>query len=609
MDKELGSLAGIREALRLFWSQADRLVKVRMAVSLAMVLAAGVLTGLAPMALKVAIDSMEREAPRADVAPALLIGAYVLCLFLARAVGEIKALAQGGADARTRRLVSRRMFEHVMRLPMRFHVDRKTGAVGQTLAMGLAGYQLLLQQLAYTILPVCVELATVCAVLAHLGHPEYLGILAAAAVAYTVAFAIGAARILEPSRAVTAADVDAHAVLADCLLNHETVKYFSAERTITRRYDAALHEAESHWARYYRVLAFNGLLVATIFAASLGISLALAARDVAVGVMTLGDFVLINVYVVQLVSPLESLGTSLRTLSHATGFLHKLLGLFAIRTEPSQPGVDPAANPATGTSEVTFDRVSFSYEPERRILDDVSFTLPAGKTVGIVGLSGSGKSTIIRLLFRLYDPDSGRVLLDGRPLQEMSLETLRRAIAVVPQDTVLFNDTIAYNIGFGKAGSTQREIEQAAKVAHLHDFIMSLPAGYESTVGERGVKLSGGEKQRVAIARAAIKKPRVLVFDEATSSLDTRTEREILRNLLDLSKSTTTLVIAHRLSTVVHADEIIVLEGGTIVEHGRHPQLIERDGRYAALWQAQQSAVHRGDPSPALQRSPDALPI
>lgn len=594
MRDPIGASTGIHDALVLFLREADRMVKARMAAALAMVLAVGVLAGLAPVALKIAIDGLEGEAsPATYVTPVLLILAYVLCHFLARAVGELKGLAQGGADARTQRLLSRRLFEHVMRLPMRFHLDRKTGAIGQTLAMGLAGYQLLLQQLAYTILPVCVELATICAVLAHLGHPAYLGILSAAAAAYLLAFTVGAARILEPSQAVAASGVDAHAVLADCLLNHETVKYFSAERAITDRYDEALFKAERHWARYYRVLALNGLAVATIFAASLGASLWLAARGVAAGTMTLGDFVLINAYVIQLVSPLEALGTSLRTLSHATGFLHKLLDLFAERPETAQATGGTGTH--TRTSGLAFDRVRFSYHPQRRILDDVSFELPAGKTLAVVGLSGSGKSTIIRMLFRLYEPDSGRVLLGGHPIDEMSLDSLRSAIAVVPQDTVLFNDTIGYNIGFGRSGSTQEDIVQAAKLAHLHDFILTLPDGYATTVGERGLKLSGGEKQRVAIARAAIKRPRIFVFDEATSSLDTRTEREILRNLVDLSRSTTTLVIAHRLSTVVHADEIIVLDRGSVAERGRHADLIERGGRYAALWHAQQTAARRDD--------------
>jgi ATP-binding cassette subfamily B protein len=590
MSDHVHAPSDIRDALRLFWQEADRTVVIHMAVSLTLVLSAGVLAGLAPVALKMAVDSLESGRPSAVyLTPVALIGAYVACQFLARAASELRMFAQSGADRRIQRLISRRLFEHVMRLPMRYHLERRTGAVGQTLALGLSGYQQLLQQIVYTLIPVAAELTTISAVLAHLGHPSYLGILAVAAAAYLSVFALGAKRLAKPSLAVAASGTDAHALLADCLLNHETVKYFAAERAISERFHASLMRAESAWARYYRELAVNGLSVATIFALSLGASLAFAASEVARGSMTLGDFVLINAYVLQLVRPIETLGTSLRSLSHVVGFLHNLLELFRERPEPA--ATMHAHVPASTPGDLAFDSVSFSYRPERRILNRVSFTVPDGKTVAVVGLSGCGKSTLVRLLFRLYEPDSGTVRVAGRSISEMSLETLRGAIAVVPQDTVLFNDTIAYNIGVGRAGSTRAEIEHAAKLAHLGAFIASLPEGYETIVGERGLKLSGGEKQRVAIARAAIKRPRIFVFDEATSSLDTRTEREILANLLDLSRTTTTLIIAHRLSTVVRADEILVMHEGAIVERGRHLELMERNGRYAALWQAQQIAT------------------
>ena len=296
-------------------------------------------------------------------------------------------------------------------------------------------------------------------------------------------------------------------------------------RSIARRYDDALGRAELAWSRYYRVLTLNSLAVSTIFALSLGASLAFAANEVARDTMTLGDFVLINAYVLQLVRPLETLGASVRSLAHATGFLHKLLELFREHPEPRAEAVPGVSRDVT-TCDLAFDAVTFSYGQGRRILDRVSFTLPAGKTLAIVGLSGSGKSTIIRLLFRLYEPDSGTVLLGGRPITERSLDSLRSMIAVVPQDTVLFNDSIGYNIAFGKADSTQQEIERAAQLAHLHDLVASLPQGYDTTVGERGLKLSGGEKQRVAIARAAIKRPRIFVFDEAYMEIGRASCRE-----------------------------------------------------------------------------------
>ncbi|HEY8508954.1 MAG TPA: ATP-binding cassette domain-containing protein, partial [Steroidobacteraceae bacterium] len=305
------------------------------------------------------------------------------------------------------------------------------------------------------------------------------------------------------------------------------------------------------------------------------------------GRMTVGTFVLVNTYMIQLVTPLEQIGYAMQSLSQGYAFLGKMLDLFRQKPEPGASG-DGQTLGEGSPGALTFEHVSVSYRADRAVLNDVSFEVPPGKTVGIVGASGAGKSTLVRLLVRLIEPDGGRILLDGMPITSLSLPALRQAIAVVPQDTVLFNDTIGFNIGFGKRGSTQEEIEAAARVAHLHDFIMKLPEGYATRVGERGLKLSGGEKQRVSIARAALKRPRIYVFDEATSSLDSRTEQEILTNLRELSRHATTLVIAHRLSTIVHADEIVVLHDGVIVERGTHAALLALGGRYASLWHAQQ---------------------
>lgn len=331
--------------------------------------------------------------------------------------------------------------------------------------------------------------------------------------------------------------------------------------------------------------AFNGLAVAMIFAAFLGATVLYAANEVLGGRMTVGDFVLVNSYMLQVVRPVEMLGYAMQCLSQGVAMLQKMLALLRERPEPqTADGRVQFGEPG----KLEFDAVSLSYGPGRSVLRGVSFKIPAGKTLGVVGASGSGKSSLVRLLVRLLEPDSGRILLDGVPISELSLPRLRQAIAVVPQDTVLFNDSIAYNIALGRPGSSQNEIVEAAKLAHLHDFIMSLPERYETKVGERGVKLSGGERQRVSIARAAIKRPRIYIFDEATSSLDSNTEREILSNLQEISRSSTTLVIAHRLSTVVHADALIVLEDGIVAERGTHASLLSQKGRYAALWEAQQ---------------------
>jgi ATP-binding cassette subfamily B protein len=304
--------------------------------------------------------------------------------------------------------------------------------------------------------------------------------------------------------------------------------------------------------------------------------------------MTVGTFVLVNTYMLQIVRPVEQLGYAMQQLSQGLALLGRVFELFR---EPPEISAVASGSAPGGAGRLEFQHVGVSYRSDRVVLTDVSFTLPAGKTLGVVGGSGSGKSTLVRLLVRLMDPDAGRILLDGISVAELPLNRLRQAVAVVPQDTVLFNDSIAYNIAFGKEGSTQADVEHAARLAHLHEFIISLPDGYATKVGERGVKLSGGEKQRVSIARAAIKRPRIYVFDEATSSLDSNTEREILKNLREISRFSTTVVIAHRLSTVVHADEIVVLDAGTIAERGTHAALLRQNGRYAALWLAQQQGM------------------
>src|SRR3569833_347608 len=339
---------------------------------------------------------------------------------------------------------------------------------------------------------------------------------------------------------------------------------------------------------FSRRYAYNGLFIGTSFAGFLGVTILYAARGVQAGHLTVGTFVLVNTYMLQIVRPVEQLGYDMQQLSQGLALLGRVFDL--LREQP-EITVAPAAAPPAGAGRLDFQHVGASYRSDRVVLTDVSFTLPAGKTLGVVGGSGSGKSTLVRLLVRLMDAGTGQILLDGVSVADLPLSWLRQAIAVVPQDTVLFNDSIAYNIAFGKEGSSRADVEHAARLAHLHDFIMSLPDGYETKVGERGVKLSGGEKQRVSIARAAIKHPRIYVFDEATSSLDSNTEREILKNLREISRFNTTVVIAHRLSTVVHADEIVVLDGGTIVERGTHSVLLRQHGRYAALWEAQQQGM------------------
>jgi ATP-binding cassette subfamily B protein len=485
-----------------------------------------------------------------------------------------------------------------MRLPLRYHLERQTGAVSQVLTNGLQGYQLVLRPLVYNILPIAAELGTIVLILIRFHHGVFLALFCAAIVCYTVAFAYAAMGRRAAARRASASQVEANAVMTDCVLNYETVKYFTAESAVEERVAQALMRTEDEWARFYRRFALNGVVIATIFGSFLAFTIVYAASEVHDGVMTVGEFVLVNTYMLQVVRPVETLGNAVQSLAQGLALLENMLELFHERTEPSSAC---SGNALEGPGRLDFEDVRLSYRSGQLTLRGVSFRLLPGKTLGIVGASGAGKSSLVRLLVRLIEPDSGCIRLDGVPISDLPLARLREAVAVVPQDTILFNDTIAYNISFGRRGCTIEDVERAAQLSHLHEFIGSLPEGYKTRVGERGVKLSGGEKQRVAIARAAIKKPQIYVFDEATSSLDSATERAILRNFREISRSSTTLVIAHRLSTVVHADEIVVLEDGRIVERGTHASLLHAHGRYTELWRAQHGVVdhHRLKDNPA----------
>jgi len=595
-----GARQALSEIVRLFWSVADSYTKQRLLLALVLVGIGALLAALTPIALKLVIDSLSqpRSVDAAFVGPIALVILYAFGQYATRAFTELRTMLHGHAEQRVRRRIGLRLFEHLVRLPLQFHLDRKAGAMGETAEQGLRGFDLLLQHLVYTVVPISVEFATVTIVLVHFDQARYLLILGLASVAYVAAFHWCATAIQAPAASMSKLHVDSHALLTDTLINSETIKYFDAEPVVCEQYDLALGRKESAWRRFFVAYATGGVLVATIFGLSLGISLVCAARDVMTGAMSLGDFVLVNAYVIRLVQPLEFLGQAVRDIAQGLAFLGSMLGLFRLKTECLESRSVENFTPARGA--LVFDKVSFSYRQETSVLNNVSFEVPAGKTVAVVGVSGSGKSSLIRLLFRLYEPDSGRILLDSIPIQDLALSSVRQAIAVVPQDTVLFHDTIARNIGFGRFGSTQAQIEEAARIANLHPFISRLPEGYETVVGERGLKLSGGERQRIAIARAALKRPRIFVFDEATSSLDSKTEREILCNLLALSLQSTTLVIAHRLSTIVHADGIIVLDRGIVVERGTHEELLALGGPYAALWNAQQSSFVDGASAPVM---------
>lgn len=516
----------------------------------------------------------------------LPVALYALALWQARMANELRELFFARARQRMFRTLSERLFSHVMQLPLRFHLDRKTGALSETLGEGLEGLRILLHHLVFTYVPMTVELAVVLLVLVRFVSEPPLLMFCGALVCYVALFGYSARAVARSARRASGAQIDAAAAITDGLLNYETVKYFAAEEVIQCRVACALRRSEGEWAGFYRRYALLGVAVTAIFGAFVATTALWATEAVQRGGVTLGDFVLVNAYMLQIVRPVEMMGYATQGVSHGVTMVERLASLLSVPTE-SAGGESTGRSQGPGALE--FRDVCHSYVGGRTVLRHISFRVAGGCTLGIVGPSGAGKSTIVRLLMRMLEPESGSILLDDAPISDMTLLELRRSIAVVPQDTVLFDDTLRYNIAVGCAGASAQEIEAAARVARLHELVMTLPHGYDTLVGERGVKLSGGERQRVSIARAILKSPRIYVLDEATSSLDSRTERDILDGLRGIFRGNTTVVIAHRLSTVAHADEIVFLENGGIVERGTHESLLRSRGKYAMLWYAQRS--------------------
>ena len=571
-----------RGVLRLIAGELSPYVRRRLGVVLGLVGLGAALNALAPLALKGIVDGLAGH-QRVTAPLGVLIGLYAASQWLGRSSAEVRALRYAQAERRIVRTLSERIFAHVLRLPLRFHLESQTGAVSQAIDNGLEGLRLILHHLVFTVLPVGAELAIVAAVLGRLGQPVFLGLFCGAAVCYAALFGRSAGRIAESARAASAARVAAGALITDGLLNCETVKSFGAEALIAGRAGGALERSEQAWLAFHRRYCANGLAVAGVFAAFLTATLACALHSVRAGGLTVGGFVLVNTYMLQLVRPAEMLGFAVQGFAQGVAMLGRTLELLGERPEAS---AGLALGGAPGGA-LRFERVTLAYEPGRAALEEVTFEVPAGATLGIVGRSGSGKSSIVRLLLRLVEPDAGLIRLDGQPLPGIAPAALRAAIAVVPQDTALLDDTIENNIALAWPQAEHRDVVRAVRVAQLEEFIESLPQGYATVVGERGVRLSGGERQRIAIARAALRRPLLYVFDEATAALDGRTEQAVLAGLRILTGTATTVIIAHRLMSVARADHIVVLQAGRLVESGGHAELIRAAGHYATLWRAQ----------------------
>lgn len=586
--------ATLRRFLPYLWPADSAALRRRVAIAMGLVLMAKIVSLAMPFAYKAAIDRMTP-----GMEPAVGLAMAMVAVYAGARFGSVlfdnlrNAIFEKVGQEAGRRLADD-VFVHLHRLSLRFHLDRRTGAVTKIVERGTKSIDTMLYFLLFNIAPTVLELVAVCAIFFVKFGP---GLVAATLV--MVALYIWFTRMVtewrnQLRRDMVDMDTSAVAHAVDSLLNFETVKYFGAERREAARYGASMRRYMTAAVKSENSLAWLNIGQSLITNLMMAGAMAYSVWGWSRGLFTTGDVVLVNTLLSQLFRPLDLLGMVYRTIRQG---LIDMEAMYRLIDTPQEIADRPGApDLRAGGGAVRFDHVRFGYDPEREILHDVSFTVPAGKTLAIVGPSGAGKSTIARILFRFYDIQAGQVSIDGQDIAQVTQQSLRAAIGIVPQDMVLFNDTVGYNIGYGREGASQAEIEAAAKAASIHDFIMSLAQGYDTRVGERGLKLSGGEKQRVAIARTLLKDPPVLVLDEATSALDSRTETEIQTVLRDISRQRTTLVVAHRLSTVVDADEIIVLDQGVIVERGRHADLVRADGLYALMW-ARQAAEREDMPT------------
>ncbi|MEP2829410.1 ABC transporter ATP-binding protein/permease [Parvibaculum sp.] len=572
------------------WPKGRADLRLRVVFAMLALVAAKGITVYIPFLYKRAVDALSPEtvAAAAVIVPVMLIVAYGVGRILMIALAQLRDAIFAKVGQNAVRELAVETFRHMHALSLRFHLERRTGGLSRVIERGTKGIDFLLRFSLFNIVPTVIELILVCVILAYAFDVWYSVVTAVTVIVYMVFTFVVTEWRTRFRREMNDLDTEANTKAVDSLLNYETVKYFGNEEHETRRFDRSMTGYERAAIRTATSLSLLNTGQTLIFSAGLTALMLMAANGIAQGVLTVGSFVMINTYLIQLYQPLNLLGTVYREIRQALIDMETMFDLLQVPAEiKDKPGA-PALDVSGG--EVVFDDVSFYYDSDRRILDGVSFRVPPGDTLAIVGPSGAGKSTIARILFRFYDISEGAVRIDGQDIRDVQQDSLRAAIGMVPQDTVLFNDTIRYNIRYGRPDATDEEVHEAAELAQIGRFIEALPQGYETRVGERGLKLSGGEKQRVAIARTILKNPPILLLDEATSALDTHTEKEIQTALKGISRNRTTLVIAHRLSTVVDANEILVLDKGRVVERGRHEELLARNGAYAAMWNRQRES-------------------
>jgi len=560
--------------------------KGRVIIALLCLGIAKVATVWVPLVLKDIVDALDRSQLSVIALPLGLLLAYGLLRLASSAFGELRDVVFAKVTQRAIRRVALKVFRHLHALSLRFHLQRQTGGISRDIERGTRGISFLLSFMLFNILPTLAEIGLVALILL-LNYDARFALITVGTIGVYIAYTLVVTEWrMKYRRQMNELDSRANTRAIDSLLNYETVKYFGNEDFEARRYDANLARWERAAIKNQTSLSLLNLGQGSIIAVGMTLLLILAAQQVVAQKMTIGDLVLVNAYLLQLYMPLGFLGFVYREIKHSLADMEKMFSLLDKHTEIADA---PDARPLeVKQGRVRFERVDFGYHPERPILHQVDFEIPPGRKLAVVGHSGAGKSTLARLLFRFYDVDGGRILIDGQDIRQVQQRSLRAAIGIVPQDTVLFNDTLYYNISYAKPGADPEEVYRAARLAHIHDFIISLPEGYQTEVGERGLKLSGGEKQRVAIARAILKDPKILIFDEATSALDSQAEQAILQALAEIANRRTTLVIAHRLSTIVDADRILVMEHGRIIEAGEHAELLARGGAYARMWALQQ---------------------